>query len=65
MGKEMKWIVVKVYGNGKYMQKVFPMWFEWLSEAEKITRELNSNEAEVSYGEKWIAMPVIKYDGKV
>ncbi len=58
----MKYIVVRTYGNGKHMNKVYPMWFEWLSQAERFCRELNKNE-EVS--EKWIVMPVTQYIGKV
>lgn len=65
MNKEMKWIVAKTYGNGKYMNKVYPMWFEWLSQAERICKELNDKNTKECSSEKWIAMPVIQYDGEV
>lgn len=58
----MKYIVVRTYGNGKHMNKVYPMWFEWLSQAERLCRELNKNE---EVDEKWIVMPVTQYIGKV
>jgi hypothetical protein len=58
----MKYIVVRTYGNGKHMNKVYPMWFEWLSQAERFCRELNKNE---EVDEKWIVMPVTQYIGKV
>lgn len=59
----MHYIVVRTYGNGKFMNKVYPMWFEYLSQAEKICEELNSLDAEDS--DKWIAMPIVKHLGKV
>lgn len=59
----MHYIVVKTYGNGKFMNKVYPMWFDYLSQAERICEELNALDAEDN--DKWIAMPVVKYLGKV
>lgn len=61
----MKWIVVRSYGNGKYMNKVYPMWFEWLSQAEKICNELNGMDKENGTSDKWIAMPLTQYIGDV
>lgn len=58
----MKWIVVRNYGNGKYMNSVYPMWFEWLSQAEKVCNELNSADKE-NGTEKWITMPLTQYIG--
>ena len=46
------------------MNKVYPMVFEWLSQAEKICNELNEGRGDDS-SEKWIIMPIVKYDGKV
>jgi hypothetical protein len=62
-GDDMKYILVRTYGNGKYMNKVYPMLFEWLSQAEKVCKELNEKDKEDS--DKWIAMPVTKYIGDV
>lgn len=59
----MKWIVIRTYGNGKHMNKVYPMWFEWLSQAEKICNELNSMEKEDETSDKWIAIPLTQYIG--
>ena len=61
----MKWIVVRTYGNGKYMNKVYPMWFEYLSQAEKMCIELNSLDKDTGSSDKWIAMPVFEYLGSV
>ena len=62
--KDMKYIAVRTYGNGKHMNRVYPMWFEWLSQAEKICSELNREEdLRDGYGEKWIPMPIIQYEG--
>lgn len=60
----MKWIVVRIYGNGKHMNKVYPMWFEWLSQAEKICNELNSIDKNDST-DNWIAIPLTQYIGDV
>lgn len=61
----MKWIVVRTYGNGKHMNKVYPMWFEWLSQAEKVCKELNNLVTEECCDDKWIAMPVVQYFSSV
>lgn len=60
----MLYIVVRTYGNGKHMNKVYPMVFEWLSQAEQMCNSLNEN-IEYTSSDKWIAMPVVKYEGKV
>ena len=60
----MLWIVVRTYGNGKYMNKVHPMYFEYLSQAERICKELNEFDAEIC-SDKWVVMPVAKYFGSV
>lgn len=59
----MKYIIVRTYGNGKHMSKVYPMWFEWLSQAQRICDKLNEIDADGS--DKWIPMPVTEYIGKV
>lgn len=59
----MKWIVVKIYGDGKYMSTVYPAWFEWLSQAERKCKELNGADIEECPSDRWIAMPVTQYIG--
>ena len=61
----MKWIVVKTYGNGKHMNKVYPMWFEWLSQAENMCKDLNEMEKDDCSSNKWVPMPVVQYLGSV
>lgn len=61
----MKYIVVRTYGNGKWMNEVYPMWFDYLSQAQRICDELNENTEEREDHEKWIVMPIRKYVGKV
>ena len=46
----MKWIVVRTYGNGKHMNKVYRMWFEYLSQAEKMCKELNEIDPDTDCG---------------
>lgn len=59
----MKYIVVRTYGNGCHMSKVFPMLFDWLSQAERIRDKLN--EIDIDGSEKWICMPLVTYIGPV
>ena len=58
----MIYICVRTYGNGKYMNKVHNLYFEWLSQAERVCNTLNKIDVEDS--EKWIPMAVNKYIGK-
>lgn len=60
----MKYIVVRTYGNGKYMNKIYPSWFEWLSQAEKTCEYLNEHDNEGT-SEKWIVMPLAQFVGEV
>lgn len=60
----MEYIIVKTYGNGKHMNKVYPMWFEWLSQAERVCAELNGYDG-CGSSEKWIVMPLIQFKGNV
>jgi hypothetical protein len=59
----MVYICVRTYGNGKHMNKVYNIFFEWLSQAERMVDELNKIDREDS--EKWICMPINKYVGGV
>lgn len=59
----MVYICVRTYGNGKHMNKVYNIFFEWLSQAERMADELNKTDREDS--EKWICMPMNKYVGEV
>lgn len=60
---DMIYICVRTYGNGKYMNKVFNQWFEYLSQAEWMCKILNQKEADDT--NKWIPMPLDKYIGEV
>lgn len=60
----MKWIVVRTYGNGKFMNKVYPMWFEYLSQAEQVCKDLNRLDTDGG-SDKWVAMPIVQYFGSV
>ena len=59
----MEWIVVRTYGNGKFMNKIYPIWFEYLSQAERMCKELNRVDADES--DVWVAVPIAKYIGSV
>jgi hypothetical protein len=60
----MEYIVVRTYGNGKWINKVYPMLFEWLSQAEKACEILNKEDIDGTC-EKWIPMPITKFKGGV
>ena len=45
------------------MNKVYNLWFEWLSQAERVCAELNSIDTES--GEEWIPMLLNQYIGEV
>lgn len=60
----MNYILVRTYGNGKHMNKVYPVYFNYLSQAERICAELNEQE-NFEGSEKWIPMPITEYLGKV
>lgn len=59
----MIYICVRIYENGKYMNKVHNTWLEWLSQAERVCDILNQIDADVD--EKWILMPLNEYVGEV
>ena len=61
----MNYILVRTYGNGKHMNKVYPVYFSWLSQAERMCAELNQQEHFEGTNEKWIAMPITEYLGNV
>lgn len=59
----MKYIVVRTYGNGKYVNMVFPIYCEYLSQAEKLASKLNEQSCESD--DIWIPIPVYEYIGSV
>lgn len=60
----MKYIVVRTYGNGKHMNKVYPMYFEWLSQAENVCEKLTEcDKGDTS--DRWVVMPITEYVGEV
>jgi hypothetical protein len=60
----MKYILVRTYGNGQHMNKVHPVYFNWLSQAERACAELNQQEHECT-SDKWIPMPITEFVGSV
>lgn len=64
---DMVYICARTYGNGKHMNRVHPVWFEYLSQAERAVEELNTTDADCCEpcGDRWIIMPVAKYTGPV
>lgn len=61
----MSYIIVRTYGNGKHMNRVYPMFFEWLSQAERVCAELNALNKDDTKSDKWIVMPITQYMGNV
>lgn len=64
---DIVYICVRTYGNGKFMNKVHPVYFEYLSQAERAVEELNTTDLDCCEpgSDHWIIMPVSKYTGPV
>lgn len=64
---DIVYICVRTYGNGKHMNRVHPVWFEYLSQAEEAANMLNKNDLDCCEpgSDRWIIMPVTKYTGPV
>ena len=63
----IKYIVVRTHGNGSHMNKVYPVWFDWLSQAERTCEYLNESDTEKEEfsSDKWIVMPLFQFLGSV
>lgn len=61
------YICVRTYGNGKHMNRVHPVYFEYLSQAERIAEELNTTDLACFEpgSDRWIVMPISTYTGPV
>ena len=58
-------IIVRTYGNGCHMNKVYPLYFKWLSQAERVCAKLNEHYNYTGTSEKWIIMPITEYVGEI
>jgi hypothetical protein len=56
----MKYILIRTYGNGKHVNKVYPLLFDWLHQAEKVAFILNERDCDGT-AEKWVPMLVTPY----
>ena len=61
----MQHIIVRTYGNGCHMNKVYPLYFKWHSQAERVCAKLNEHYNYTGTSEKWIVMPITEYVGEV
>ena len=61
----MQHIIVRTYGNGCHMNSVYPMYFKWLSQAEKVCAKLNEFYHYTDNSDKWIVMPITEYIGDI
>lgn len=57
----MIYICVRTYGNGCYQNKVFPMYFKWLQDAEAQCEKLNKYDGD-GLRDKWIPFPIYGAD---
>lgn len=65
---DMLYICVRTYGNGKFMNKVHNVYYEYLSQAQKAVEVLNEQDLycqELGGSEQWIIMPIAKFIGPV
>lgn len=54
----MVWVCVRTYGNGQYMNSVYPATFKYLSKATEFAEMMNKRENLESFSEKWVAIPM-------
>ena len=59
----MYWICVRTYGNGKFMNSVYPVLFSYLSAAEAFAEDLNKQDCLSGHSDKWVAIPM--YENKM
>lgn len=64
---DMLYICVRTYGNGKFMNKVHNVYYEYLSQAQKAVEVLNEQDlyCQEPGSEQWIIMPIAKFIGPV
>lgn len=61
----MQHIIVRTYGNGCHMNKVYPLYFKWLSQAERVCPKLNEYYGYTGTSEKWVVMHIDEYIGDI
>lgn len=57
----MIYICVRTYGNGYYQNKIFPIYFKKLNDAEAQCEKLNSKDRD-ELSDKWIPFPIYGED---
>lgn len=58
----MKYIAVRTYGNGQFMNKVWPEEYKYLSAAQQKCESLNTTDNEVGNEDKWIPFPLMEHE---
>lgn len=58
----MIYICVCTYGNGRYQNKVFPMYFKRLRDAEVQCEKLTKDDRDGLADDKWIPFPIYGAD---
>ena len=58
----MKYIAVRTYGNGQFINKVWPEAYKYLSAVEKKCETLNKGDNEISNEDKWIPFPIMEHE---
>ena len=63
----MVYICVRTYGNGQFMNRVHPVYYLYLSQAQEAVNELNKQDPDcIDPGSnKWIFMPISEFMGPV
>lgn len=59
MYTNMKYIAVRTSNAGKSVNSVYPMWFEFHYQADKMCKKLNKTD--VKDKEEWIVMTIPQY----
>lgn len=58
----MVWVVVRTYGNGSFINSIYPIQFKYLSKAQNCADELNKKEGFEGFSDKWIPLPLYSED---
>jgi len=58
----MRYVPVRTYGNGQFMNKVWPESYKYLSAVQKKCVELNKNREELSNEDLWIPFPLMEHN---
>jgi len=58
----MRYMAVRIYGNGQFMNMAYPVTFKYLSAAQNLCREMEKREDIICNENRWIPFPLMEDD---